>query len=113
MQEGAAYLNLETHAKGREKALVALGEAVAARPWNMDAIEQACQGIRDAVGDGKVADGLVLEACFTAAGFEMVTKIVDGTMRKPLPSIMLVTLRVVDTIGRSIRWIFDSIMLEQ
>lgn len=109
-QSGAAAGASTKNSAEREQALTALGQAVALRPWNFNKIQTACQAIRDAVVAGEedgdsvsLADGLILEACLTAANFETMTKLVDGTLRKPLSSRMTTTMGVILTVGRTVR----------
>ena len=100
-----------TTTKGRrEAAVVALAYAVAERPWNMDQIQEACNGIRDVVPDKADAEGLILEVCLTAANFEAVTKIVDGTMRKRLSSLKEGALTTVNWVGRTVRRILRPVL---
>lgn len=101
-QHGASYD--ATNKVDRIEALTALGQAVATRPWNMEKIEIACQAIRDSVEDDTLAEGLVLEACLTAACFEKMTKLVDGTMRKPHLAPIAGILWMIEIIGRAIRF---------
>ena len=78
----------------------------------MEQIEKACHGIRAVVKDKQVAEGLVVEACLTAAFFENVTKIVDGTMRKRKPSFYLVVLTAVNYIGRTVWRMMPSFLTQ-
>lgn len=97
-----------TATERRQEAMAALGQEVAARPWNIEQIKVACQGIRAVAKDDATADGLVLEACLTAAAFEAVTKVVDGTMRKRLSPINEGVLAIVNFIGRTMQRIWSS-----
>lgn len=96
--------------KEREDALVALGKAVAIRPWNLDEVEAACRRIRDVVPEETV-DGLILEACLTAANFEKMTKLVDATIRKSSASWFSThVLDVVMKIGSTIRYLLPRFL---
>lgn len=96
--------------KEREDALAALGKAVAIRPWNLDEVEAACRGIRD-VAPEDIGDGLILEACLTAANFENVTKLVDATIRKSSASwYSTYVMDAVMKIGSVIRYLLPSFL---
>jgi hypothetical protein len=62
----------------REDALDAFGRAAASRPFHPGVMQAPRERVLQVGGEE-----LLVEACMTAAMFEGVTKIVDGTVRKP------------------------------
>ena len=72
---------------------------MAARPWNLERVQQA----RDTIAS-VVDDGLALEACVTATNYEMMTMLVDANLRKEVPSYITTVLKCVLYVGRTIMW---------
>jgi hypothetical protein len=89
----------------RVPALMALGQAVAHKPYNEELIQAARTSVLEIGGPE-----LFIEAAFTAAFFEVATKIVDGSRRRPFPTVVYSLMSFVLWMGLTVHTLFIAFM---
>lgn len=82
----------------REAVLTEFGRTVATVPFNAKAVQKALAQVKHVGGKE-----LAVEVCCTLAAFESVTRVVDATIRKKHPAIMMTVVKGMNKVALHLR----------